>query len=320
MNSNRREFIKNLSLTTAGLGLVTSLPSELLAATNAKKPFFNISLAEWSLNRTIKAGKLTNMEFPAKAKNDFGISAVEYVDQFFRDKATDQQYLSELKKRADDLGVRNVLIMVDTAGPLAEPDDAKRKAGVESHYQWIDAAKFLGCHSIRVNLRGNGTAEDVAKAAIDGLGRLSEYGAKNKIGVIVENHGGYSSDGKWIVNVMRQVNNPYCGTLPDLDNFCLVRDTNGPNPQACIKQYDRYEGTEEMMPFAKGVSAKSRAFDAEGNETTIDYQRMLQIIKKGKTAAFLGYLGIEYSGNTLSEDEGIRATKQLLERVGQMVS
>ncbi|QJW89997.1 TIM barrel protein [Spirosoma taeanense] len=309
MYSSRRDFLKHLGLTT-GLGLLANLPLEASGGIPTKKPFFAISLAEWSLHRTLQAGKLTNLEFPAKAKNDFGISAVEYVDQFFKDKAKDQPYLSELKKRTGDLGVRNVLIMVDTAGPLADTDDAKRKQGVESHYQWVDAARFLGCHSIRVNLRGKGSAEDVAKASIDGLGRLAEYGAKNMIGIIVENHGGYSSDGKWLTNVIRQINNPYAGTLPDFDNFKLNETS----------VYDRYLGVEEMMPFANGVSAKSRDFDAQGNETTIDYPRMLQIAKKGKTSAFKGYIGIEYSGNRLSEDDGIRATKQLLERAGQTVS
>lgn len=310
MQSTRRDFLKHLGLTTAGFGLLTSLPAEAQWLNPAKKMFFDISLAEWSLHRTLQAGKLTNMDFPAKAKNEFGIRAVEYVDQFFKDKANDRQYLGELKKRADDLGVRNVLIMVDTAGPLADPDDARRKQGVESHYQWVDAAKFLGCHSIRVNLRGKGSAEDIARASIDGLGRLAEYGAKNKIGIIVENHGGYSSDGKWLTHVIRQINNPYAGTLPDFDNFKL-NDT---------EVYDRYLGVAEMMPFAKGVSAKSRDFDAQGNETTIDYPRMLQLVKRDKTAAFNGFIGIEYSGNRLSEDEGIHATKQLLERAGQLVS
>ncbi|UFH52053.1 sugar phosphate isomerase/epimerase [Spirosoma sp. KNUC1025] len=309
MQSTRRSFLKNLGLTTAGLSLYSSVSVEAFSSDAVKKLFFDISLAEWSLHRTLKDGKLTNMDFPAKAKNDFGINAVEYVDQFFRDKATDHQYLSELKKRADDLGVRNVLIMVDTAGPLADSDDAKRKQGVESHYQWVDAASFLGCHSIRVNLRGKGSAEDMAKASIDGLSRLAEYGAKNKIGILVENHGGYSSDGKWLANVMRQVDNPYAGTLPDFDNFKL-NETD---------VYDRYLGVEEMMPFAKGVSAKARDFDAQGNELTIDYARLLQLVKKGKTSAFKGYIGIEYSGNRLSEDDGIRATKQLLEKVGQAI-
>ncbi|WP_080056147.1 sugar phosphate isomerase/epimerase family protein [Spirosoma aerolatum] len=310
MRTTRRDFLKQAGVTSAGVSLLNGWSAEGLMAASAKKMFFEISLAEWSLHRTLQAGKLTNMEFPAKAKTDFGINAVEYVDQFFKDKANDQAYLSELKKRAEDLGVRNVLIMVDTAGPLADLDETKRKQAVESHYQWVDAAKFLGCHSIRVNLRGKGTADEIAKSSVDGLGRLAEYGRKAGIGVIVENHGGYSSDGKWLSQVIRQINNPYAGTLPDFDNFKLT-DT---------ELYDRYLGVQEMMPFAKGVSAKSRDFDEQGNEVTIDYDRLLQIVKKEKTPAFKGYIGIEYSGNRLSEDEGIRATKALLDRIGQRVS
>lgn len=309
---NRRSFMKYSGL-AAGAAAWSGLVPDAFGA--AKKPFFEISLAEWSLHRTLQAGKLVNMDFPAKAKNDFGINAVEYVDQFFRDKAKDQTYLSELKQRTADLGVRNVLIMVDTAGPLADSDAAKRKEAVENHYQWVDAAKFLGCHSIRVNLRGTGSAEDMASASIDGLGALSEYGEKAGIGVLVENHGGFSSDAKWLAGVITKINNPYCGTLPDFDNFCLERVQNG-----CAKSYDRYQGTEEMMPFAKGLSAKSRDFDASGNETTIDFRRLLTIAKKTKTKAFQGYAGIEYSGTRMSEDEGIRATKLLLQRIGAEIA
>ncbi|SEI54176.1 Tat (twin-arginine translocation) pathway signal sequence [Dyadobacter sp. SG02] len=309
---DRRSFLKYSGLAAGAAAWSGQLPDAFGAA---KKPFFEISLAEWSLHRTLQEGKLVNMDFPAKAKNDFGISAVEYVDQFFRDKAKDQTYLSELKQRTADLGVRNVLIMIDTAGPLADPDAAKRKTAVENHYQWVDAAKFLGCHSIRVNLRGTGSAEDMALASIDGLGALSEYGKKAGIGVLVENHGGFSSDAKWLAGVITKINNPYCGTLPDFDNFCLERAQNG-----CAKSYDRYQGTEEMMPFAKGLSAKSRDFDASGNETTIDFRRLLTIAKKTKTKAFQGYAGIEYSGTRMSEDDGIRATKLLLQRIGAEIA
>jgi hypothetical protein len=316
MKHNRREFIKEAGLATAALGIFSSMPSLNVLASSKKKSFFEISLAEWSLHRTLQSGKMTNMDFPAKAKNEFGISAVEYVDQFFKDKARDQTYLSELKNRTSDLGVRNVLIMVDTAGALADLDDAIRKQAVESHYQWVDAAKFLNCHSIRVNLRGKGTPEELAATAVDGLGRLSEYGAKNEIGVIVENHGGVSSDGKWLARVMKQVNNPYCGTLPDFDNWCVSIQERG---KPCANEYDRYLGTKEMMPFARGVSAKSRNFDAEGNEVNIDFMKLIQIVKEEKTKAFQGFIGIEYSGTILSEEEGILATKKLLDRASQTI-
>ena len=316
MNSKRRDFIKGIGIATAGIGIFSALPSIRALATVEAKPFFEISLAEWSLHRTLRAGKMTNMDFPAKAKNSFGIHAVEYVDQYFRDKARDHQYLLELKKRTEDLNIRNVLIMVDTAGALANVNEGERRKAVENHYQWIDAAKFLGCHSIRVNLRGKGTPEDLAAASIDALGRLSEYGQSQNIGVIVENHGGVSSDGKWLVNVMKQVNNPYCGTLPDFDNWCVSIPVTGTGKK-CDELYDRYMGIEEMMPYARGVSAKSRSFDNAGNEINIDFLKILEIIKAKKTKAFQGFIGIEYAGNDLSEDEGVMATKRLLERTAK---
>ena len=313
MKNNRRDFLRNIGMATAGLSIFSGLPSIKTFANTAYKPFFKISLAEWSLHRTLQSGTMTNMDFPGKAKNDFGISAVEYVDQYFKDKARDRKYLQELKKRTEDLDVRNVLIMVDTAGALANTNDAERSQAIENHYQWIDAAKFLGCHSIRVNLRGTGTAQDLAQASVDSLGRLSEYGQKNETGVIVENHGGVSSNGKWLVDVLKQVNNPFCGTLPDFDNWCVSLQTTGTG-KACEDLYDKYLGTSEMMPFARGVSAKSRSFDADGNEVNIDFMKMLRIVKADKTKAFQGFIGIEYAGNILSEDDGIRATKKLLQR------
>ncbi len=283
----------------------------------ANKPlFFKISLAEWSLHKMLFDKKLDNLDFPAKAKNDFGIDAVEYVNQFFKDKAKDTAYLTELKKRTDDLGVTNVLIMIDGEGFLGSTDTKERMKAVENHYQWVEAAKFLGCHSIRVNAYGKGTAEEVSKAAIDGLGKLSEFAEKLGMNVIVENHGSYSSDGAWLANVMKSVGKPNCGTLPDFGNFCM-KYKNDNWRQGCENMYDRYKGVEEMMPFAKGVSAKSNVFDAEGNEANMDYRRLLKIVKD---AGYTGYIGIEYEGSELSEEEGVRATKRLLEKVGAELS
>lgn len=273
-----------------------------------KSPFFKISLAQWSLHKMLFDKKLDNLDFAAKAKNDFDIDGVEYVNQFFKDKAKDKTYLGEMLKRTGDLGVTNVLIMIDGEGNLGATDAKERMKAIENHYQWVEAAKFLGCHSIRVNAYGKGTAEEVSKSAIDGLGKLSEFAAKMDIGIIVENHGGYSSDGTWLANVMKTVNKPNCGTLPDFGNFCLEREKD-----ACVKEYDRYKGVAEMMPYAKGVSAKSNVFDAEGNEKNMDYRKLLQIVKD---ASYTGFIGIEYEGSELSEEEGIRATKKLLEKVG----
>jgi sugar phosphate isomerase/epimerase len=274
--------------------------------------FFKISLAEWSLNKQLFAGKMTNMDFPAKAKNDFGINAVEYVNQFFKDKAKDQAYLKELKQRCDDLGVTSVLIMCDGEGGLGDTNTGKRTQAVENHKKWVEAAQFLGCHSIRVNAYGEGTREAVATAATDGLKKLSEFAKDFKINVIVENHGGYSSDGKWLSEVIANTKLDNCGTLPDFGNFCLVSEKG-----ECKESYDRYLGTREMMPYAKGVSAKAMEFDAAGNCVETDYTKMLQIVKE---AGYTGHIGIEFEGDTLSEDEGIRATKTLLERTGAALS
>lgn len=279
--------------------------------------FFKISLAEWSLHKALQAGQLTNLDFPAKAKNDFGISAVEYVNQFFQDKAKDTAYLTELKKRCDDLGVTSVLIMVDNEGALADSDAKKRQEAVENHYRWVDAAKFLGCHSIRVNCFGTATPEEHAKLGADGLRKLSEYAQTANINVIVENHGGHSSNGQWLAGVIQSVGLPNCGTLPDFGNFCVRREKGDMWESPCVEQYDRYKGVEELMPFAKGVSAKTYDFDANGNCVESDYARMLPIVKK---AGYTGYIGIEYEGSQLSEEDGIRATKALLERVGATVA
>ena len=314
----RRTFIRNLAAVSGGLAFSASLPG---LAETPKKMFFEISLAEWSLHKAIFGKKMTNLDFPAKAKKDFGIHAVEYVNTCFFDETHDFKangnnpaYLKELLKRCTDNGVKNHLIMCDSEGDLGELNDAKRTKAVENHYKWVEAAKFLGCATIRVNARGEGTVDEVKKAAIEGLGRLSEFAAKSGINVIVENHGGMSSNGIWLSDVMKGVNLKNCGTLPDFGNFCITA-AYGATP-GCKEEYDRYKGVAEMMPFAKGVSAKTNDFDEKGNEAKMDYTRLLKIVKD---AGFKGYIGIEYEGEKLSEEEGIRKTKALLEKVGAMV-
>jgi sugar phosphate isomerase/epimerase len=263
---------------------------------------FRISLAEWSLHRTIFSKQLDNLDFPRAARRDFGVEAVEFVNQFFMDKANDAGYLRELKKRASSEGVKLLLIMCDREGALGDPDENKRKQAVENHYKWVEAARYLGCHSIRVNAQSSGSYDEQIDRAADGLRRLVEFGAKHKINVIVENHGGLSSNGAWLASVMKKVDHPRCGTLPDFGNFRLGDG----------KEYDRYQGVRELMPFAKGVSAKSHDFDDAGNETRTDYRRMMKIVMD---AGYRGYVGIEYEGSRLGESEGIRATKRLLERI-----
>lgn len=262
-----------------------------------QEPAYKISLAEWSLNRSIRKKLLTNMDFPRIAKETYGLDAVEYVSTFFRDKAEDTEYLTQLKNECEKYGVKSLIIMVDAEGNLADTSEAARIKAVENHYKWVKAAKFLGCHSIRVNAAGRGTMGQTQAAAIDGLGRLATYAADYGINIIVENHGGNSSYGKWLAEIMKVVNKPNLGTLPDLGNFY---------------EYDRYQGVKDLMPYAKGVSGKTHDFDENGNETQIDYERMMKIIAE---SGFKGYIDVEYEGNKLSEDEGIKATIALLKKV-----
>lgn len=297
---NRREFVKKSLVTTGGLSLAANAPGIL---TSCSQPvLFKISLAQWSLHKTIFAGKMDNLDFAPLALQSYGIDAVEYVNQFFKDKAKDETYLAEIKKRASDAGVKSLLIMCDGEGRLGDPDEAQRMQAVENHYKWVEAAKYLGCHSIRVNAASEGEFEEQQKLAADGLHKLSEFGDDHGINVIVENHGGLSSNGTWLSGVMKMVDHPRCGTLPDFGNFRVSQD----------EEYDRYKGVTELMPYAKAVSAKSGEFDDNGNETRTDYLKMMRIVIE---AGYNGYVGIEYEGSKLDEDAGIRATKKLLEKV-----
>ena len=286
-----------LSGAASAAGLLGARCLAARAEPPAQRLPFRISLAEWSLHRTIFGGKLDNLDFPKAARREFGIEAVEYVNQFFKDKAGDSDYIAELAKRSADEGVTNVLVMCDGLGDLGDPDDKGRTQAIENHFPWVEAAKRLGCHSIRVNAASKGSPDEQQKLAADGLGRLAEFADQLGMNVIVENHGGLSSNGEWLAGVMKLVNRPNCGTLPDFGNF---------------HDYDRYRGVEELMPFAKGVSAKSHEFDEAGNEVRTDYDRMLRLVM---AAGYRGWIGIEYEGTAVSEPEGILATKKLLERI-----
>jgi len=299
-STSRRDFLKQSTALAAGFGLAGLSHGAL--ADDKKKPLFKISLAEWSLHRTIFGKKMDNLDFPKVAREEFDIDAVEWVNQFFIDKGKDQKYLNEMKQRCDDSGVASLLIMIDREGNLGDPDDAKRTQAIENHYKWVEAAKLLGCHSIRVNARSAGSYEEQLALAADGLGRLSEFGAKHDMNVIVENHGGLSSNGKWLAAVIERVDLPNCGTLPDFGNF---------------HDYDRYQGVRELMPYAKGVSAKSHAFNEDGTDKKTDFHKMMKIVLD---ADYHGYVGIEWEGGNPDEMTGIRLTKKLLERVREDLS
>lgn len=276
-----------------------------------------LSLAQWSLHRALTDGKIDNLDFPSIAREQYGIGAVEYVNQFFGGKKMDFKtaaknatYLKELLKRSKDAGVVNHLIMIDNEGSLALPNDTERLAAVDNHKKWIEAAKFLECTTVRVNLHGEGGSGEKKKASIDSLARLGEFAKPMNINVVVENHGSDSSNGVWVADVMRQVNMNNVGTLPDFGNFCISHPW-GTTQDGCDNEYDRYKGTEELLPFAKGVSAKTYDFDDDGEQPLMDYKRLLDIVR---ASGFKGYIGIEFEGNTQPEEEGIRKTKRLLEK------
>jgi len=296
---NRRNFIKRSATITGGLAL-SGFGSTLLSG--ADNLPFKISLAEWSLHRALHSKKIDHLDFISLTKTEFGLDAVEYVNSFFFDKAQDQKYLNEMKTRADDHDVKSLLIMCDNEGNLGDPDENKRNQAVENHYKWAEAAKFLGCHSIRVNARSEGSWDDQIELAADGLRRLNEFGDSIGINTIVENHGGLSSNGKWLSAVMERVDHSRVGTLPDFGNFRIQSD----------EWYDRYQGMKELMPYAKAVSAKSHEFDKKGNETGSDFYRIMNIVLD---AGYKGYVGIEYEGSVHTEMEGIRLTKDLLKKI-----
>lgn len=314
---DRRLFIKS----SIGLAVTANLvnASEIFTP---KKELFKISLAEWSLHNTIfgeklqslegeemgkalredsvkaLSGTISNLEFPVVARQKFGIEAVEYVNQFFIDKAHDEKYLTELNHIVKQEGVKNILIMIDNEGSLATNKENERKEAISNHLKWVDCAAFLGCHSIRVNAYGDGSRDEQMKNAADSLHQLAEYGDKQNINIIVENHGGYSSDGKWLSSVMKMADHKRVGTLPDFGNF---------PPEA-----DVYKEVELLMPYAKGVSAKSSKFNEDGEESRIDYTKMMKIVLD---AGYRGYVGIEFGGTREAEFDGIRSTKKLLEKV-----
>ncbi len=313
--TNRRTFLKKsiLGATTLSLTGLAACTNNTPANMATKKviPELKISLAQWSLNRAFFANELDAKDFAAISKETYGIDALEYVGTFYKDAATDESFWQDMKRRSDAVGTKNLLIMIDDEGDLGNTNQAARKIAVENHYKWVNAAKILGCHSIRVNAFGEGKRAAVQEALVDGMGQLCDYAAKENINVLIENHGLYSSDGKFIASMIDKANRPNLGTLPDFGNWCLNEKWGSTQNNKCNEVYDRYQGMAEFLPYAKGYSAKSYKFDENGDETIIDFYKMLQIAKDG---GYDGYIGIEFEGETMSEPDGIRATKALLEK------
>jgi len=311
---DRRTFIKKLSLCTTALTLPVPhvfAKSHLQKTSEMTQP--KISLAQWSLHKAFFNGELKAENFASIAKNDFGISAVEYVNQFYNDHSTDEKFWLAMKQRATDAGVQSLIMMVDEKEKLGDSDNVRRTNAVEDHYKWVHAAKLLDCHSIRVNAFGDGEPEALKAALVDGLGRLTSYAAAENIHVILENHGLHTSNAAYMVDLIKEVNNPFLGTLPDFGNWCTSAEWGGTKEsQNCDEIYDPAAGLGAFLPHAKGVSAKSYEFDEHGNDTIIDYPKLLQLVKD---ADFDGHIGIEYEGENLNETDGIIATKMLIEKV-----
>ncbi len=327
----RRNFIQRsaqIGITVLLLGIYACKqnPKKEITDTNAMEnmeieaePVFKISLAQWSIHRMIRDEGMDPYLFAEKAKS-WGFSGLEYVSQLYGEelkaanssKEAMDKFVERSKAESEKHGLENLIIMIDHEGDLSAADPAERKAAVENHFKWVDAAAALGCHSVRVNLMGSKVAEEWIPASVDGLTQLATYAKDKNINVIVENHGGFSSDAQMLADVIQKVNLPNCGTLPDFGNFCVKREDGSYFGSACIEEYDRYKGIAELMPYAKAVSAKSHDFDEEGNEIHTDYEKMMKIVKD---AGYTGYIGVEYEGNELGEEEGILATKKLLTKL-----
>ena len=307
---NRRNFSGLLSSSLFGLA---SLDVLNLNNINAKK--YKISLAQWSINGSISKGDISPVDFAIKAR-ELEIDAIEHVNTLY---SVNSDYLSknsmktlvkDLNSRANDNGVKNLLIMISQEGELASGTQNSRTKAIDNHKAWIDVANEIGCESVRVDLRGGNSFDQWKENSILSFNTLCEYSPN--LNITVENHGGFSSNGKYLADVMKSITKENCGTLPDFGNFCINGKPNPTGLEPCFEWYDRYEGINDLMPFAKALSAKSYDFLDNGDEKYIDYYKMMKIVNNHP---YEGYIGIEYEGNRLSEDEGIIATKKLLEKI-----
>jgi len=299
----RRDFNHILGLGTLGL-----------AFSNPQITRKKISLAQWSLHRAIKINQtLSPFDFSLKAR-EMGFDAVEYVSSLYWNELKTKpikKVTKTLLSNSKDHGIKNLLIMVDGEGDLASNNKNKRQKSVDNHKKWIEMAYNLGCHSIRVNLNGDRRKNKWIEYSSESLTQLCLISKKDKINIIVENHGGLSSNASYLAKVMKNVNLDNCGTLPDFGNFCIKKIDPENYFSQCINEYDKYEGMTELMPYAKAVSAKSYDFDSNGEESTIDFKRIIEITKEFN---YNGYYGIEYEGLNLGENEGISKTKKLIEK------
>lgn len=282
----------------AGAASITPIRSSLFGAAHRSGPWLELAVQQYSFNQQLRKGELDLLDYPKTVVNGTGIKVLEYFNGHIEDKGGDKPYFKELRKRTDDLGAKNTMMLCRSKLALDAPDPETRKAAIEGYRPWMEATKTLGGTCIRVDVRSGGDPDEQKKHAVEGLRALCKVAAQDyELDIVVENHGGHSGNGAWVAQVMQAVNLNNCGTLPDFQNF---------------KEYDPYQGVEEMMPWAKFVCAKSKEFDARGNEVNVDFRRMLKIVKD---SGFKGYIGIEFEGHGVDPVAGINQTKRLIEKV-----
>ncbi|GAB5409832.1 MAG: sugar phosphate isomerase/epimerase family protein [Balneolaceae bacterium] len=320
----RKEFIRNSGAALAGTLLASG--SEVIEDRTSDQTF-KLSLSQWALHRAIFGnskdnyqewqrllhsnpdalwqGPLHPLDFPAKARK-LGFEAVEYVNSLIFGHAQDKIFLNELKRRTDGEGVANILLMVDEEGFIGHPDAAERNKAIENHVRWMEASNHLGCPFMRVNAFSMGPAEEQKKLVAEGLYSLAEKAKEFDLHILIENHGGMSSNADWLVETIELANHELLGTVVDFDNFTFSDKFIWGDGDI----YNRYIGVEKLMPLARSVSAKTHAFDIQGFETTIDYTRMMKLVSD---SGFSDYICVEYEGNKMTEEEGILATKALIE-------
>ena len=300
----RRTFIRNSVIGA------TALAATPLIAHGSQEKTLQISLAQWSLHRSFEDGTLDPIDFASIAMEKYGIDAVEFVNSLYPRKGSDEAFWNSMKMRSADAGVKNLVMMVDDEGDLGAASEKVRLKSVENHYKWVHAAKLLGCSTMRVNAFGDADREIFRLAIMDGLSRLADYAAESGINIVIENHGLFSSDAALIAGIIKEVNRSNFGALPDFGNWCLSAKW-GTTQGDCEKVYDPYKGVAELLPYAKAVSAKSYNFNEKGEDTKIDYYKMMKIVKE---SSYNGYIGIEYEGMEKSEHEGILITKELMKK------
>lgn len=273
------------------------------------------SLAQWSFNRELFAGEMNTVDF-VYAAGEMGFDGVEYVSQFFQDKVTDKAYLDTLNAAANAAGVKNIMIQVDNIGHLGASDPEQRTKAIIAAKKWVDAASYLGCDMMRVNAHGDGTPEQIKAQSIQAIAEVADYANSKGVQIIIENHGAISNNGAWLADLVSQLADKKVASLADFHNWCIERENGELWGAPCIQEYDYYQGFTELMPTAKAVSVKAFEFDAQGNETTMDFVKFFKIMK---AASYNGYLGIEYEGSDLASRDGIFKTKALAQQSWQSV-